>query len=164
MRLSRASTITFLALFIGSALVIASPKSWLDHTVAQNTDIPAPPPKQGVPRWIQQLNLTPTQTQRMQTISNKYKNQISQSGNALRQAQTELGQMMAGAATSEILRQKHRQVESLRQQVGNLRFESLLEMREVLTSEQRRQIVQNMQNRMGNFRRPRPNQMPQPPQ
>ena len=149
MFLSRASAITVLTLSIGSAVTLATPKPWLPQGIAQNlnnTDRPA----RGMPRWIQQLNLTSEQTQRMQAISSKYRNQMDQPAQSLRQAQTELSQLIAGDATSDVLRQKHRQIESLRQQVGNFKFESLLEMREVLTPDQRRQLAQNMQNKRRN--------------
>ena len=147
MLLSRASVITFLTLSI-SAVAIASPKSWLSQNIAQNPNVPNNHSDQDVPKWIQKVNLTTEQTQRMQTISKKYRGEISASATALRQAQFELGQMLGSDVNIDTLRQKHRQVEALKQKVGNLRFESLLEMREVLTSEQRRQVAQNLQNRL----------------
>ncbi|MFB2934412.1 Spy/CpxP family protein refolding chaperone [Aerosakkonemataceae cyanobacterium BLCC-F154] len=147
MLLSRASVITFLTLSI-SAVAIASPKPWLSQTTSQNSNVDNNRSNQDVPKWIQRVNLTASQTQRMQTISNKYRGEISASSKALRQAQFELGQMLGGDANIDSLRQKHRQVEALKQKVGSLRFESLLEMREVLTTEQRRQVAQNLQNRV----------------
>ena len=55
--------------------------------------------------------------------------------------------MMQGNASENDLRNKHQEIVSLRQQMGNLRFESMLEMRKVLTPEQRQQFVQLMQER-----------------
>lgn len=147
MLFSRASAIAFLTLSIG-AVAIASPKPWLSQITSQNSNQPNHSPNQDVPKWIQRLNITTEQTQRMQTIRNKYRGQISESGKALRQAQLELGQMLGSDANIDTLRQKHRQVENLKQKVGNLRFESLLEMREVLTPEQRRQVADSLQNRV----------------
>lgn len=163
MLLSRASVITFLTLSI-SAVAIASPKSWISQTTSQNTNVPNNRLNQDVPKWIQKVNLTAEQTQRMQTISNKYKGQIFASTQVLHKAQLELSQMLASDASLDSLRQKHRQVEALKQKVGNLRFESLLEMREVLTPEQRRQVGQNLQNRirMRSNRSSRFNQMQSP--
>lgn len=169
MLLSRASVITFLTLSI-SAVAIASPRPWFSQTTSHNSEGRNNRYNQDVPKWIQRVNLTATQTQRMQTISNKYRGQISGSAKALRQAQLELGQMLGSDASLDSLRQKHRQVETLKQKVGNLRFESLLEMREVLTPEQRRQVAQNLQNRIkmrknreARFRQIQPQQNPQIP-
>lgn len=147
MLFSRSSVITFLTLSI-SAVAIASPRPWLSQTTSPNPNERSNRTNQDVPKWIQKVNLTPEQTQRMQTISNKYRNDISASAKALRQAQFELGQMLGSDASLDSLRQKHRQVETLKQKVGQLRFESLLEMREVLSPEQRRQVAQNIQNRI----------------
>ena len=147
MLFSRASAIAFLTLSIG-AVAIASPKPWLDQITSQNPNQPNNPPNQDVPKWIQRLNLTTEQAQRMETIRNKYRGQIIESGKALRQAQFELGQMLGNDASIDSLRQKHRQVENLKQKVGNLRFESLLEMREVLNPQQRRQVAESLQNRV----------------
>jgi Spy/CpxP family protein refolding chaperone len=164
MLLSRASAIAFLTLSI-SAVAIATPKPWFSQPLAQNPNPPANRSNEEVPKWIQKVNLTPAQSQRMQAISNNYRGKISESTTALRQAQLELGQMLAGDASVDSLRQKHQQVETLKQRVANLRFESLLEMREVLTPEQRRQVAENLQNRirMRNNRPPRGSKM-LPPQ
>ncbi|MFB2878274.1 Spy/CpxP family protein refolding chaperone [Floridanema aerugineum] len=147
MLFSRASAIAFLTLLI-SAVAIANPKPWFSQPTSQNPNLPNNPPNQDVPKWIQRLNLTTEQAQRMQTISNKYRGQIVESAKSLRQAQFELGQMLGSDASIDSLRQKHRQIETLKQKVGSLRFESLLEMREVLNPEQRRQVAQNLQNRI----------------
>jgi periplasmic protein CpxP/Spy len=55
--------------------------------------------------------------------------------------------MMAGQATASQMRDKHRQIMGLRQQLQDLQFESTLAMRELLTSEQRSQLAQLMQQR-----------------
>lgn len=147
MLFSRASVITFLTLSI-SAVAIGSPKPWLSQTPSPNPNPPNKRSNQDVPKWIQKVNLSTEQTQRMQIISDKYGGEIVASAKALRQAQLELGQMLGSDASLDSLRQKHRQVEALKQKVGNLRFESLLEMREVLKPEQRRQVAQNLQNKI----------------
>jgi Spy/CpxP family protein refolding chaperone len=59
------------------------------------------------------------------------------------------------------MREKHRQIIGLRQQLKEVQFESTLAMREVLTPEQRSQLAQMMQqrrqtakNRMQNGQKP----------
>lgn len=102
---------------------------------------------------FQQLNLTPEQAQTLQAIQQEYQGQISQHRNLLRQAQQELETLMAGDATEAELRAKHQQVKTLMQQMGDLQFESLLKMREVLTLQQRRLIIELMEERKEQNRR-----------
>lgn len=146
MFLNRASTVAALTLSIGSAAVFINPNPWLSQkSIAQDVN-PTNRPDRPMPRWIGELNLSQDQIQRIQQIHNQYKDRMSQSVQSLRQGQQELQTMMAGTASQDQLRDKHRQVEALDQQVRQLRFESMLAMREVLTPEQRRQFAQRMQN------------------
>lgn len=57
---------------------------------------------------------------------------------------------MHSNTSAEELRNQHEQVQELHQEMGNLRFESMLEMREVLTAEQREQFAELMQERPEN--------------
>lgn len=107
-------------------------------------------PGRGGDRWLQQLNLSQDQMQKIQAIRDRYKGQMEQRGQALRQAQQELGNLMAGTASANEIRDKHRQVEQLRQQLAEMRFESMLETRDVLSTDQRRQLGQMMQQRREN--------------
>ncbi|MGL5061764.1 MAG: Spy/CpxP family protein refolding chaperone, partial [Microcoleus sp.] len=94
------------------------------------------------------LNLTADQKQRMQAIRDRYKDQISQRMQAVRQARQELTTMMSSAtANATQMRDKHRQVMALQQQLEEVRFESMMAMREVLTAEQRSRLAQLMQQR-----------------
>jgi Spy/CpxP family protein refolding chaperone len=54
---------------------------------------------------------------------------------------------MNSTASASQIRSKNQQVEELQQQLQKLRFESMLEMREVMTPEQRAKFVQLMQQR-----------------
>jgi Spy/CpxP family protein refolding chaperone len=59
---------------------------------------------------------------------------------------------MAGNASADEIRAKHRQVQELRQQMEEVSFESMLAMREVLTPEQRSQFARLIEQRRANFR------------
>lgn len=142
--------IAVFSLTLDSTSVLAVPDSLLPLSIAQNEGRPNRPPR-GMPRWIGELNLTPDQMQQMQAIRSRYQNQISQRAQALRQAESELQQLMASNADTNQIRTKHNQVQSLRQQLAQVRFESMLEMRQVLTPEQRRQLAQRMNQRRQNF-------------
>jgi Spy/CpxP family protein refolding chaperone len=60
--------------------------------------------------------------------------------------------MMAGTASVSDIRTKQQEVVRLREELGNVRFESMLEMRAVLTPEQRDRIGQMLHQRRDNWR------------
>jgi Spy/CpxP family protein refolding chaperone len=129
------------------------------QTIAQNQRPNRPGGKQG--GMFDQLNLSADQKQKMQAVRDRYKDQISQRMQAVRQARQELATMMTGTANASEMREKHRQIIGLRQQLEEVQFESTLAMREVLTPEQRSQLAQMMQqrrqtakNRMQNGQKP----------
>lgn len=100
---------------------------------------------------LRELNLSRDQIQRMKAIRNQYKGQIEQRRQTLRQAQQELRSLMAGSASRGQIMDKFRQVESLRQQLAELQFNSMLDVREILTPEQRRKLAETLQNRREDF-------------
>ena len=102
---------------------------------------------------IDELNLSDAQKQKIKQIHQQYQGQISQSQESLRSAQQRLSQMMVSTDSSAAIRTQHQEVIQLRQALDNLRFESMLAMREVLTLKQRRQFAQLMQQRQDNSRR-----------
>lgn len=144
MSLSRVSVLMGLMLSLGSAVALA-PNSLLPQAIAQNTTEQRRPNRDQAK--FQELNLTPEQTQQMQEIQNQYQDQIAQRRQAVRQARQELLELMAGTASASQVREKYRQVETLEQQVAQIRFDNMLAMREVLTPEQRRQFAERMQKR-----------------
>lgn len=153
MLLRRLSLLAVLMLLIGPAVsTLAAPNpAQLPAAVAQQ------PPRTDRPggneeRLFEQLNLSQEQKQKMQAIRNQYKDQLNQRRQALHQAQQELKTLMTGTASANQIREKHRQLLTLRQQLEEVQFESMLAMREVLTPEQRNQFAQLMQQRWDNFR------------
>ena len=151
MSLRRVSVLGVLMLSLGSAVAFANQNSLVPQAIAQNTEAQRRP-NRGKEQLIQELNLTPQQTQQIQTIQNQSQDQISQRKQAVRQARQELFELMAGTASESQVRQKYRQVETLKQQVSEIRFDSILAMREVLTPQQRRQFAEKMQNRRGHYK------------
>ncbi|MBD1880306.1 MULTISPECIES: Spy/CpxP family protein refolding chaperone [unclassified Coleofasciculus] len=146
MSLNRISLLAVLILSIGSAVALADPNPQSSQTIAQNS--PGARPQRGnKDGLLQQLNLTPQQMQQMQAIRQKYRTQIAPRQQTLRQARQELATLMNSTASASQIRSKNQQVEELQQQLQKLRFESMLEMREVMTPEQRAKFVQLMQQR-----------------
>ena len=107
---------------------------------------------EGPEALMKQLNLSSQQQQQLTVIRQKYQGQMKQLHDQLRQHQDELKAMMDGTAPANQLTAKHDQVIALRQQLDKLRFQSMLESRDVLNPEQRKQFAQLMNQRRENCR------------
>lgn len=146
MSIRRIFALAVLMLSLGStAAAIAVPNPTESQTVAQNQRPNRPVGKEG--GMFERLNLSADQKQKMQAVRDRYKDQITQRREAVRQARQELQTMMGGTTNANQIRDKHRQIMGLRQQLEEVLFESMLSMREVLTPEQRSQLAQLMQQR-----------------
>ncbi|GBF81274.1 Spy/CpxP family protein refolding chaperone [Aphanothece sacrum] len=106
----------------------------------------------GPDKLMEQLNLSQTQVQQLQAIRQKYSGQMEPLQQQIRVKADELSQLMDGTASNDVIRSKHQEMLNLRQKMGNLRFESMLEMREILTRQQRREFGQLMQQRRQQMR------------
>lgn len=106
----------------------------------------------GPDRLMEQLNLSAEQKKEMQAIRQKYQGQTKPLQEQLRTQMEELRRMMDGNASKDSIRAKHEQVVNLRNQLANIRFEEMLENREVLTPSQRQQFAQLMQQRRAKMR------------
>lgn len=89
---------------------------------------------------LQQLNLSPEQKQKINQIHRKYQQQLRKKRHTLAVLQQQLSDMMVGTETVELLRSKNQQLARIRQEIGALRFESMLATRETLTLQQRQKF------------------------
>ncbi|MEB3249666.1 MAG: Spy/CpxP family protein refolding chaperone [Microcystaceae cyanobacterium] len=106
----------------------------------------------GPERLMEQLNLSAEQKKEMQAIRQKYQGKTRPLHEQLRAQMEELRQMMDGNTSKDSIRAKHDQVINLRNQLASLRFEEMLENRDILTLEQRQQFAQLMQQRRAKMR------------
>lgn len=108
--------------------------------------------KEGRDQFLEQLNLSEDQKRQLKDIQQKYKQQMSQYRDSLKSARKELQDMMVGNSSKEAIRAKHNEVAKLRQTIADMSFESMLEMREVMTPEQRQQFARLMEERVARWR------------
>lgn len=101
----------------------------------------------------QKLNLTNEQQKQMRVVKEKYKPQMSSLREQIQAEREKLATMMQGNQSESSLRSQHQKIVNLDQQIHNLRFESMLEMRSVLTMEQRQQFADMMDDRRANRQR-----------
>ncbi|WP_330203756.1 Spy/CpxP family protein refolding chaperone [Cyanobacterium sp. Dongsha4] len=98
-------------------------------------------------KLIERLNLTTEQRNQMTQIRNKYQPQFNSLREQIRTQRNTLSQMMRNNQSESQLRSQHQKIVTLDQQIHNLRFESMLEMRAVLTPEQRQEWANMMADR-----------------
>ncbi len=98
-------------------------------------------------RFIEELGLSEEQQNQMREIRQKYRSKLSPVREKMKSTREELRNLMAGTATESAIRAKHREYLELQQEISKLRFESMLEMRQIMTAEQRQKFTELMQRR-----------------
>lgn len=99
---------------------------------------------------LEQLDLTPEQSQEIEAIKENSRTENEALRQQMQTKHEEMGSeamprglsLLASESTPEQLRQQHQQLQDLHQQSANTRFETMLEVREVLTAEQRTQLAE----------------------
>ena len=103
---------------------------------------------------LEQLNLTPEQSQKIDGIHEQFQSENKTLFQEMRTNHQEMRSLLASDASDEKLRQQHQKNQDLRQKLGSNRFETMLQVREILTPEQRTQMAELMEQkrgRRGNF-------------
>lgn len=90
---------------------------------------------------VRELNLTTEQKKEIQAIRRHYQQQIALRTKTIGFLEKQLTEMIAGNNSASAIRAKHRELMILHQQIGDLRFESMLATREILTIEQRQKFM-----------------------
>ena len=103
----------------------------------------------GIDRLVQQLDLTSEQSEQIEAIEEQSETENQALFEQLQTNRQEMQSLLTSNADSEQLRANHQQGQNLRQELGDNRFETMLEIREVLTPEQRTQMAELMAQRRG---------------
>ncbi len=93
------------------------------------------------------LNVSPQQKQEMQEIQNQHRVTLQQQQQQLRQVQKELNQLIASDASEAKIRQKHNQLLQMTQDMKTLNFDVMMQLRGILTPDQRARFAEIMQDR-----------------
>ena len=108
--------------------------------------------KRGMKQIFQKLNLSTEQQERIKAIREESKQSNSSLRQEMRQAREEMGKLMASDTNDDELKQQHEKIQTLKQQLGTQRFETMLKIRQVLTPEQRTEMAELKQQRWQNRR------------
>lgn len=106
-------------------------------------------------RMMEQLDLTSAQRAEIKDIREKYSSEDNAFKEEIKASREKMQSLLASDASKSELRRQHQQMQSLRQKMGDRKFEGMLEVREVLTSEQRTKMAQLIKERgqYGGFHR-----------
>ena len=99
---------------------------------------------EGLQKFLDRLDLSEEQSTQIKGIYRRHYRTNQESRQELREARKEMESLLISEANPNRLRQKHREIQSLNQELGNSRFEAILEVREVLTPQQRQEIADMM--------------------
>ena len=106
----------------------------------------------GVKKLLEQIDLTPEQSQKIDAIHEQFHSDNETLFQEMRTNYQEMRSLLASDASDEQLRQQHQKMQDLRQELGNNRFETMLQVREILTPQQRTQMAELMEQHRGRRR------------
>jgi periplasmic protein CpxP/Spy len=143
--------LTWLSIFLSIAPIVPARA---DLALAQNNQVPNGElkiPAGNLNNLSKELNLSREQIQKLQQLRKNAQGKNKERRQTLQTAKQELNQLIQGNASTDQVRQKRQQVQSLQREIADTNFENTLAIREILTPEQRvklQQIVaQRRQNR-----------------
>ncbi|OAB59064.1 hypothetical protein AY600_13605 [Phormidium willei BDU 130791] len=94
--------------------------------------------------WRDEIELTQGQQQDIEQIRQSYLAENGRLDRELNQARQELQEMMIGDASTRQVRRQRNQVEGLRQRMNDNRFSSMMEIRQVMSAQQRMAFAEVM--------------------
>ncbi|GAB4547103.1 MAG: hypothetical protein Tsb0014_41700 [Pleurocapsa sp.] len=103
----------------------------------------------GIERLLDQLDLTSEQSEEIAAIQEDFRSQNESLYEEMQANRQEMRSLFTNDASVEQLRQQHQTMQTLHQQLGNNRFETMLQVREILTPEQRDQMAELMEQHQG---------------
>jgi protein CpxP len=144
------SALSVLFLLLSSATALANPLDLENGDIHQNEiQLAQNRPGRGQQEDVlsEALNLTEDQQEQIQNIRQNYRPQIQQKRQMLQTLRQELNDLFASNVSAEELRDKQSELSQFREDINNLNFESIIEIREILTLEQRQKFHDFMQQR-----------------
>jgi len=101
----------------------------------------------GFKKVLDQLNLSSEQSTQIEAIHDSKKQESETLHEQVKAQKEAMRDLFASDASDSELLQQHQEIQNLKQQIGTNRFEGMLEIRAVLTPEQKAQLTELMQER-----------------
>ncbi len=100
---------------------------------------------QKMERLLQQLDLTPEQSQQIDAIREESEATAQNLRQQMKAQREQMPNLLASDEDAEQIRAQYQQGQGLRQQLSDNRLETMLQIREVLTTEQRAEVAELME-------------------
>ncbi len=94
-----------------------------------------------------ELNLTSEQSEKIREIHEEAKEDLKDLHQKLKEEREEMRSLLASNANTNRLRQQHEKIQVLKERFDDQRFETMLDVREILTPDQRSQMSELMLER-----------------
>jgi periplasmic protein CpxP/Spy len=142
--------LTCLSIFLSIATISTAQAN---QSIAQNNRSPNGElkiPAGNLGNLAKELNLSGDQIQKLQQLRKNAQGKTKERRQTLQAAKQELNQLIQGNASTDQVRQKRQQVQSLQREIADTNFEQTLAIREILTPEQRIKLQQIIEQRRQN--------------
>lgn len=103
----------------------------------------------GMDKLLENIDLTTEQSESIAAIREQSKETAENLHEQLETQHQEMKSLMTGDADTEAIRQQYRETQLLREQLSDNRFETMLQIRELLTPEQRAEVAELMEQHRG---------------
>jgi periplasmic protein CpxP/Spy len=127
----------------GASMGIANAQSQLNFGSSM-----APPVVKNSDQLIKELNLTPRQVQQLKAMRQKFQGRKQAQRQLVEVAKQDLAQLLASDAPLPKIREQRNRVKNLQKQFSDLKFDNMMAMKEILTSEQWAKLQKMKQQRV----------------
>ena len=103
----------------------------------------------GFQKMLEQLDLSNEQSEQIKAIKERAQANGEGLREQMRAEKQEMRSLLQSDTSNAVLTQQHQKLQNLRQQLGNNRFETMLQVREVLTPEQRSKMAELIGQKSG---------------
>ena len=134
--------LTCLSIFLSVVTILPARADLLLNQTNQSPNGELKIPAGNLNNLAKELNLSPEQIQKLQQLRKNTQGKNKERRQTLQAAKQELNQLIQGNASTDQVRQKRQQVQSLQREIADTNFENTLAIREILTPEQRVKLQQ----------------------
>ncbi|MGB3405015.1 MAG: Spy/CpxP family protein refolding chaperone [Microcoleaceae cyanobacterium] len=128
-------------------LASANPTEGIFYELSQRNNLRQEDPNSPPIGLFDQLDVTPQQKQEIQEIRDQHRVTLEKQQRQLAEVQRELNQLIASEAPKEQIRQKHEKLLKMTEDMRELNLDVMLQLRDILTPQQRARFAEIMQNR-----------------
>lgn len=104
-------------------------------------------------KWINELGLDDAQKTKLRTLWKEKRTKVADLRKELKAMREELKTILASDASADKARDVHKRLQAIQEEVGNIDLESMLAIRDLLSTQQRAKFVELM-NKRGKFGEP----------